>query len=226
MNMSYKQNIPVLWISLEMSELDISTRILSKLTRIPAKLIMNGKLSTEELATLATTSSQFGTKPLSIVSTGGITVSQIVALVRKMKATKGIQAVFLDYLQLIRGTSASGSNSYERLGAVSGDIKNLIVLDRDLGIPVVAIAQLNRQAIKVSAPIAEHIAESYRVAQDADVIITLKKRSPEEQLEDNKTGVHFGNLLMHIDKNRSGEDKMKLGLLFNKQDLSIKEVEA
>lgn len=225
LDMAYRQNIPVLWISLEMSELDISNRILSKITAVPAKLMMSGKTTTEELAKMATTAPEFGGKPLYMVNTGSISVSQIVALVRKMKQTKGIQAVFLDYLQLIRGSSSASTNSYERLGAISGDIKNLIALDHDLGLPVVAIAQLNRQAIKMSAPVAEYIAESYRIAQDADVIITLKKRSPEEQLEDNKTGVNYGNLLMHIDKNRSGEDKVKLGLLFNRGDLTIKEVD-
>ena len=223
MGMAYEQNIPVLWVSLEMSQLDISTRIVSKLSKVSAKRMMSGKLDSNEVLNLGTQYEGYMQKPLHMVNLNGTTISQLVALVRKMKTTHGIQAVFIDYIQLIRGNPAL-SNSYERVGAISEDIKQAICQDKHIGLPVVAVAQLNRQSVKSSLPGGEHMAESYKVVQDADVIITLKKRSPEEMLADKAKNQDFGNLLMNIDKNRSGEDKQLQGLIFDKSSLVIKEV--
>jgi replicative DNA helicase len=223
MDMSYKQKIPVLWISLEMSELDITTRIMSKLTKVSAKRIMSGKLDPAELTKIGSEPIKYMDSPLHIVSTNDMTVSQIVALVRKMKVTHGIKAVFLDYLGLIHGNE-NISNSYERVGAVAQQIRKGIVMDKNIGLPVVAIAQLHRQAVKAAVPIAEHIADSYKVAGDADVIITIKQRTPEEMKADVGLKRDWGNILMNIDKNRAGEGKQLIGLLFNKSDLSIREV--
>jgi replicative DNA helicase len=223
MSMSYGEQIPVLWISLEMSELDISTRILSKLTRLPTKRIMNGNLDDGELAKLGT-AHMMHTGPLYIVSSGGMTTAQIIAMTRKMKETKGIQAVFIDYLQLIRGATSSGSNSYERVGAISGELKNGIAMSKSIGLPVLAVAQLNRQAAKSSMPIAEHIAESYRVVQDADVVITLRKRTEDDKIADKKTGKDNGEIQANVDKNRSGEDRQLVPLRFYRNHMTICEV--
>jgi replicative DNA helicase len=223
-DMAFRQDIPVLWVSLEMSELDMSTRILSKLTGVSAKRIMNGKMEGDEVMRIASSPIRYMGKPLHMISASGMTVAQLVAIVRREKMSKGIKAVFLDYLQLVRGNS-NLNNMYERVGAISQDIKQGIVMDKEIGLPVVAIAQLQRQAVKAAVPISEHMAESYKVAMDADVIMTIKKRTPEEQQADTALGRNWGNMLLNIDKNRSGEDKQLIGLYFNRSDLTIKEVD-
>lgn len=225
MAMSHTNRVPVLWISFEMSELSISTRIISKLSKISAKRIMSGKLKPDEVTRLATMHMDHATAPFYIVSTNGLSVSQIVALVRKMKTLYGIQAVFVDYIQLIAGASSVGASSYERVGTISTDLKNGICMNPEIGLPLVAIAQLHRQAVKQAVPIAENIAESYKIAQDADAIITIKRRSPEEMEADKKVpGQDYGNILMNIDKNRDGEDKQLIGLMFYKTHLTLCEV--
>jgi replicative DNA helicase len=225
LSMAYDQKIPVLWISLEMSELDISTRILAKRTKLSAKGIMTGNLEDTEFGKLGTVHLMHG-GPLYMVSSSQMTISQIVALTRKMKETKGIQAVFVDYVQLISGTSGMGDNSYERMGAVSGELKNRIALSRNIGIPVMAIAQLNRQAASAKVSISEHIAESYRLAQDADVLMTLKKRTEDQKLADNKDGKDRGDLTLNVDKNRAGEDRKMIPLRFFRNHLTICEVDS
>jgi replicative DNA helicase len=225
MNMSYGEQIPVLWISLEMSELDISSRILSKLTRVSTKRIMNGNMESGDLAKIGV-AHLMHKGPLYMVSSSGMTVAQIVALTRKMREIKGIQAVFIDYIQLIRGTTALGANSYERMGAVSGELKNSIAMSSKIGIPVVAIAQLNRQAASARVSISEHIAESYRVAQDADAVITLKKRTADQKLADKKSGEDNGDITLNVDKNRSGEDRKLIPLRFYRNHMTICEVES
>jgi replicative DNA helicase len=225
MNMAYRDQVPVLWISLEMSELDISSRILSKLTRVSTKRIMNGDLSDEQISVLSRSYLEHK-GPLYMVSSSGMTVAQIVALTRKMRETKGIQAVFIDYIQLIRGTASLGANSYERMGAVSGELKNSIAMSSKIGVPVVAIAQLNRQAASAKVSISEHIAESYRVAQDADAVITLKKRTADQKLADKKSGEDNGDITLNVDKNRSGEDRKFIPLRFYRNHMTICEVES
>jgi replicative DNA helicase len=101
MAMSYKNDVPVLWVSLEMNEVTMALRIRSKLTGVSNKRMMRGNLEGSELMKISEAAVKYANKPLSIVTAGGMTVSQFIALVRKYRATKGIQAVFVDYLQLL-----------------------------------------------------------------------------------------------------------------------------
>jgi replicative DNA helicase len=224
-DIAFRQRRPVLWINLEMSEVSMSSRIAAKLTGVTAKRILSGKLeSTDDHMQIATGMFQYYGRPLYVVTSGAMTMSQLVGLIRKMKAANGIEVVFLDYLGLIRGNVAI-NDTYQRIGLISQDLKNLVVSDRQLRMPVVAIAQLHRQAIKTSAPMAEHIAESYKVAQDASVVLTLKKRSPEEQQADAGLNRDWGTTLLNVAKNRDGEEGV-IGLMFNRDNLRLREVGA
>lgn len=221
--MAFDQDIPVLWISLEMSELDMSIRILSKLTRIPATRIMRGNLTDSEIVKLSDQAIKYSRVPFYTAICGGMNIHQIVSLVRKYKALKGIQAVFIDYIQLIEG----GSNSqtmYERVGHISRMIKSGLTMDKSIALPVVAIAQLSRIAAKSDLPGAEHIAESYKIAQDADMFITLARLKDEDIADNKMDGINMGNMIMYIDKNRAGIDKQKIGLIFDRENLAIREV--
>jgi replicative DNA helicase len=225
MDIAFVQRKPVLWVNLEMSDLSIFSRVGAKLSGVSSKRILSGKLeSPEDHAQIATGLFRYYGRPLYVVSSGAMTVTQFVALVRKMKATHGIEAVFLDYLGLLRGNMAI-HDTYQRIGLISQDIKNLVVSDKQLRMPVMAIAQLNRQAIKTSAPLAEHIAESYKIAQDASVVMTMKKRTPEEQQGDAGLNKNFGNVMLNIAKNRDG-DEAPVGLIFNNANLRLREVDA
>lgn len=221
-DMAFDQGIPVLWISLEMSELDMSIRMLSKLTRIPATRIMRGNLMDDEIVKLSDQAIKYSQVPFYTAICGGMNIHQIVSLVRKYKALKNIQAVFIDYIQLIEGGTKQ-QTMYERVGHISRMIKSGITMDKTIGLPVVAIAQLSRAAAGHDLPTAEHIAESYKIAQDADIFITLA-RLDEEDIERNKMdGINMGNMVMHIDKNRAGIDKQRVGLIFDRENLAIRE---
>lgn len=222
-DMAIDLGIPVLWISLEMSPLDMSVRILSKLTRIPAIKIMRGNLTPEEQVILTAQSTKYMNSPLYMASVGSMSIQQIVSLIRKYKMLHGIRAVFIDYIQLIE-SGTRDQTMYERVGRISRMIKSSITMDKSIGIPVVAIAQLSRIAKRHDVPTAEDVAESYKIAQDADVFMTIRRLSKDE-IEANKLQSRpLGNMILNIDKNRSGADKIIVGLQFNLENLTISEV--
>jgi len=223
LSLACADNIPVLWVSLEMSRSEMAVRALSKLTGLSAYNIQTGSLTDTEINILSDHVVQYMNSPLHYIDAGSLSINQIVALVRKMKMTKGIQVLFLDYLQLIGGGD-TGQSMYERVGYISRMIKSGITMEKNIGLPVVAIAQLSRQAAKSEAPTAEHIAESYKISQDADVVMTLRRRSEAEIASDGMKNQNFGNYMLHIDKNRSGQSKQPVGLMFNPVSLRFKEV--
>jgi len=228
-NMSFKQRVPTLWISLEMSELDMSIRLLSKLTGLGATKIMRGAIDTAtDVPILAQQAIKYAEAPFYCANCGVLSINQIVALVRKYKLKYGIQAVFLDYLQLIEGNVRMQS-MYERVGYISRMIKSAITMDRSIGLPVVAIAQLSKMAAKHDkglhdVPTAETIAESYKIVQDADVVMTVRQRTKDELEKDKLDGKNYGNMILNIDKNRAGIDKVVIPLVFDKENLKIREV--
>jgi DNA primase len=228
-NMSFKQGVPVLWISLEMSELDTSIRLLSKLSGMNATDIMKGGKGDirTNIPLLAQQAIQYAGAPFHCANCGVLSINQIVALVRKYKLKHGIQAVFLDYLQLIEGNIKTQS-MYERVGHISRMIKSAITMDRSIGLPVVAIAQLSKMAAKHDkglhdVPTAETIAESYKIVQDADVVMTMRQRTKDELEKDKLDNKNFGNMILNIDKNRAGIDKVVIPLVFNRDNLKIRE---
>lgn len=224
LSMACEQQVPVLWISLEMSRGEMADRAMAKLTGVSAAKLSVGSLNAAEVDKIKQDSIRYSQSPFYFVDTGLMTINQIVALTRKLKVTKKIKVVFIDYLQLIEGGSRD-QNMYERIGHISRMIKSGICMDKGIGIPVIAIAQLSRLAAKVDTPTAEHIAESYKISQDADVFIAIRRRNIEEVNDNNKlTNQKMGNMFLNIDKNRHGQSKIKIELNFNTENLQIKEV--
>jgi len=222
MAMALEQDIPTLWFSLEMSPMSMATRMLTKMTQIAAKRIVKGTLMETDVSDLTFKPIQFMGKPFYLIDGTGMTTSQIIAMSRKMKETKGVQAVYIDYLQLIRGYGKF-DNMYERVGLISQEIRDGIARDKHIGIPVIALAQLNKMAVKLALPAGEQIGESYKVAQDVDAILTLRRRTEQEMKTDAGLNRNWGNMMLYVAKNREGEDQHLQGLLFNKVDLTFQE---
>lgn len=222
-NMAFDQGVSVLWLSLEMSALDMSNRLLASRTGIPAARIMRGSITPEETERIVNASIKGAGAPFHSVICGGLNVHQIVSLVRRYKVTHGIKAVFLDYLQLVDGGSHADS-MYERVGNISRTLKSSITMDRTIGLPVVAVAQLSKAAARRDVPTAEDIAESYKIVQDADAVLLLRKFDEDEVRAHAMNGKSYGNLLCVVAKNRSGPDGALIGLNFRKDVMQVREV--
>jgi len=227
-DMAFRQKVPTLWLSLEMSELDMSTRLLSQINGADATKILTGTLDEKETVALAQDFIKNSGSPFYTAHCGMVTISQIVALIRKYKQQYDIKVVIIDYIQLIQ-SGGSKESLFEKGVAISSMIKGAITQDNSIGLPVLAIAQLSKEGVKHNKvdggmPTGEEVGESYRYAQDCDVLMTIRQRSEKEldkdRLDGNRNG---GNFALCVAKNRSGIGQVVINMIFDKATLRIRE---
>ncbi|HHE04758.1 MAG TPA: replicative DNA helicase [candidate division WOR-3 bacterium] len=193
MNMAIKHKIPVVFFSLEMHWEAIVFRMLSSLSGIASGSLRRGFVSTEdEWYELGTAVSELSEAPIYLDSTPSLTIYELRAKARRMKKQYNIGAVFVDYLQLIKGPKTE--NRQQEVAAISRALKSISL---ELHIPVVALAQLSRasevrggRAEVEAPPKLSDLRDSGQIEQDADVVAFLyrkRKRKNEEELrEDDK----------------------------------------
>jgi replicative DNA helicase len=170
--------------------------------------LRHGKLSDPEIARLQLACGNMRGCPVFIDDTPGMTVMEVRAKARRLKAMHNIKVVFVDYLQLMHDRVASKENRQQEIATISRGLK---ALGRELNIPIVALAQLNRQVEGRTSkrPMMSDLRESGALEQDADVIILLhreeyywdKKQRTEKSDEYAKIQ---GKAELIIDKQRNG----------------------
>jgi replicative DNA helicase len=191
---------PAAFFSMEMSRRSVVQRLLCSRGRIDAHKLRRGMLSDAEIADLREAGAQLHDVPLFVDDTPGMSVLELRAKTRRLKARFQIECVFIDYLQLMSSPSRKESRQQE----VSEISRGLKALARELNIPVVVMAQLNRnpEGRSDNRPRMSDLRESGAIEQDADVIILLhreeyyKKESCPEELR--------GVSEIIIDKQRNG----------------------
>jgi replicative DNA helicase len=121
---------------------------------------------------------------LIISDRGGQTISQIRGYLNAVMQQRPVKAVFVDYLQLIQAANPK-SPKYEQISQISMDLKNLA---KEFGIPVIALAQLNRRidGKPDERPTAGDLRDSGQIEQDADVIIMLSRKQSEADIIEDK----------------------------------------
>lgn len=134
------QGIPVLFFSLEMSHLEIAQRVLCAEARVDAARMRNGRLLEGDWPKISNAIGRIGNAPLHIDDNPNVTVMDIRARARRMKARDGLGLVVVDYLQLMTGRSAAENRQVE----ISEISRGLKILARELEIPVLALSQLSR----------------------------------------------------------------------------------
>lgn len=157
------------FFSLEMSREQLATRILSDLARAPSHRIRQGRIDKLEFRTLVEAANRVESAPLWIDDTPALPISQIASRARRLKRTKGLDLVVVDYLQLVRPTSSRES----RVTEVSEITQGLKALAKELDIPVLALSQLSRQVENRDdkRPLLSDLRESGSIEQDADVVM-------------------------------------------------------
>src|SRR5271165_4549709 len=129
--------------SLEMSSPQLVQRMLCSRGKINLQKIRNGFLSERDFPALTAVASKLAESPLFIDDTAGISISELRAKARRLKSQHDIQLIVIDYLQLLRGSSRrSQENRQLEISEISAGIK---ALAKELNIPIIVIAQLNRQ---------------------------------------------------------------------------------
>ncbi len=167
------ENQPAAFFSMEMSKLQIAQRLLCSHAQIDLKRMRHGKLGESEKTKLKLICGNMRNYKLFIDDTPGMSIMELRAKARRLKMLHGIKVVFVDYLQLMYDR-ASKENRQQEISAISRGLK---ALARELEIPVVAMAQLNRQVEgrEGNRPRMSDLRESGAIEQDADVVILLHR---------------------------------------------------
>ncbi len=162
---------PVLFFSLEMSHLEIAQRVLCAEARVDASRMRNGRLLEQDWSKISHAIGRLGNAPLHIDDNPNVTVMDIRAKSRRMKAREGLGLVVVDYLQLMTGRN----NAENRQVEISEISRGLKILARELAIPVIALSQLSRglEARADKRPMLADLRESGAIEQDADVVMFI-----------------------------------------------------
>ncbi len=165
-------NRPVLVFSLEMSQLELSQRILCSEARVDASRVRNGRLADADWTKLHHAVGRLATAPIFIDDNASTTIMDIRAKSRRLRSRVGdLGLVVVDYIQLMTGRSSAENRQVE----VAEISRNLKILARELECPVVALAQLNRglEQRADKRPMLSDLRESGSLEQDADVVLFL-----------------------------------------------------
>ncbi|MEE2830115.1 MAG: replicative DNA helicase [Myxococcota bacterium] len=179
-----RDSASVALFSLEMSKDQLATRMLTSEARISGTRMRTGHLMDDDWQPLLHATDTLNKAKVFIDDTPAMTVGAIRAKCRRLKATEGLNLVVVDYLQLMRGEGREQSREQE-ISAISRGLKGLA---KEMGLPVVALSQLNRGVEQRAdkRPLMSDLRESGAIEQDADVIMFLYRdevynQSPENQ---------------------------------------------
>lgn len=193
-----RATVPTLFFSLEMSASEIGQRLLSAQASIPLNDIRKASnLKSEGWRKINSLEPLLAETPLYIDDSPNLTLSEIRAKSRRLKAQKGIKLVIIDYLQLL----TSGKKVETRQQEVSEFSRSLKLLAKELGVPIVALSQLNRgpEQTQDKRPQLSHLRESGSLEQDADIVLLLHRERQVEQ------GQNTNDAEILIAKHRNGE---------------------
>ena len=182
---------PVGIFSMEMSEQELITRILSSLSSVPLSNILNGRLSNEALLQVKFAINQLKTAQIFINEKNLLTAFDAQIAARRLKhRCPDLSLIIVDYIQLMSGTTKKLEYRTRELGEISRSLK---ALSRELNIPVIVLSQLSRRVEERAdkRPMMSDLRDSGEIEQDADLIIcmyresvyTRKKNDPTLQLD-------------------------------------------
>ena len=194
----------VAFFSLEMSKAEIAQRLLSAHAHIPLGDLRGAKIQANQWPTILDATRELSTLDVMIDDTPGTTVTEIRAKARRMLKDKEKGMVVVDYLQLLEPPSGSGGAD-SRATQVSAMSRGIKIMAKDLGVPVIALSQLNRNVTdrKGKRPELSDLRESGSIEQDADIVILLDRSMTEEEAA-SEDRPDFNVTDFIIAKNRSG----------------------
>lgn len=190
--------------SLEMSTVQLTTRLISAESEINSERLRRGDLHDWQWQQLNTRVRKISDAPIYIDDSPALTVFDLKAKCRRLKANQDIGLIIVDYLQLMRGDE--GSNIGNREQEISYISRNLKGLAKDLDVPVIALAQLSREVEKTpdKRPLLSHLRESGSIEQDADLVGFLYRPEYYDITQDEQGNDLTGKAEIIIAKHRNG----------------------
>lgn len=194
--------------SLEMSRGSLAQRLISARSGIDLHHLRTGQMGMEEWNHLNTACGELHEAPIYIDDTPALTVLQLRARARRMVSQYGVQVIIIDYLQLLTSPTAARESRQVEVATISRGIK---ALARELSVPVVCLAQLNRgtEQREGNRPRMADLRESGSIEQDADVVMLLHReeyyhKGDEEWMADPDNEEKIGLAELIIAKQRNG----------------------
>jgi replicative DNA helicase len=175
-NVALGQNVPVLFVSLEMSSLELADRLLCSVAKVNGHRLRNGTVSQDDRLKIVDKAEVLSRAPFFVDDSPSRTVTEIAAAARRIKRRHGsLGLIVIDYLQLIEPDNPKDPRQ-EQVAKIARRLKGLA---REMKVPLMCLAQLNRQteAGKDNIPRLSHLRESGAIEQDADVVMFVHRES-------------------------------------------------
>ena len=200
---------PVALFSLEMSSVQLITRLISSETGLSSEKLRTGKLEKHEWEQLSIKVKNLEKAPLYIDDTPSLSIFDLRAKSRRLASQHGIKLIIVDYLQLMTAGGNSGKGMGNREQEISTISRNLKALAKELGVPVIALSQLSR-AVETRGsskrPLLSDLRESGAIEQDADIVSFIYR--PEyykiDEWDDEEQSPTQGQAEFIIAKHRNG----------------------
>ena len=167
-NAAIDHHVPAAFFSLEMTKEELGSRLLSSRARLHGDKMRRGDFSDAEWSRLLQAMESIMNAPIYVDETPAISITKLAAKARRLKTESNIGLIIIDYLQLMTGSTYNPSREQE----ISEISRNLKGLSKELSVPIIALAQLNRgvESRTDKGPMLQDLRESGAIEQDADVI--------------------------------------------------------
>ena len=197
-NLSIDAGIPVAFFSLEMTSDELTNRLISSRAKVNGSAIRQKKLSETECDRYIDATNRLHNARIYIDETPSIDISTLSDRARRMHVQYGIKALFVDYLQLMTCSAKRVQNREQEIATISRGLKKIA---KELHIPVVALAQLNRAVDSRvdKRPVLSDLRESGSIEQDADLVMFIHR---EDYYQPNSEPTHEAEII--IAKHRNG----------------------
>ncbi|MDB6148193.1 MAG: dnaC [Spartobacteria bacterium] len=205
-HVAIQEKLPVAVFSLEMSSQQLVQRLLCSRARVNLKKVRDGFLGEREFSSLTSSASKLAEAKMFIDDTGSLSILELRAKARRLKAQHDIRLIVVDYLQLLRSTTRRGQDNRQiEISEISGGLK---ALAKELNIPIIVVAQLNRNPENRTGdskgrPRLSDLRESGSIEQDADLVGLLVREAYYADTDEEKEEA-AGNADLIISKQRNG----------------------
>lgn len=202
-NAAVDHNKPVAVFSLEMSDVQLVTRLIASETGINNEKLKRADLEEHEWQQLMSKTSKLGAAKLYIDDTPQLSIFDLKAKCRRLHSQHQIELVVIDYLQLMRADEKNVNNREQEISHISRSLKGLA---KELNIPIIALAQLSREVEKRSdkQPQLSDLRESGSIEQDADMVIFIYRDEYYGNNQDESGNSNEGMAELIIAKHRNG----------------------
>jgi replicative DNA helicase len=197
------QKLPVAVFSLEMSSQQLVQRLLCSRARVNLQRVRDGFLAERDFPSITAAASKLAEAKIFIDDSASLSILELRAKARRLKAQHGIRLIVVDYLQLLRSTTRRAQDNRQlEISEISSGLKSLA---KELHVPVLVLAQLNRQpeARSGGKPRLSDLRESGSIEQDADLVGLLVRPEIYEEDEDARAE-KAGEAELIIAKQRNG----------------------